>query len=255
MSHPDAKAPCFPRPKAFFQTKVTPSSKVVGDLAMFCITRGIKPADILNLEAGATPFPESVIDMLMGGLGQPMGGWPKKLQKVVLGDKKPLNKRPGAGLKPLDLEKVRREIETKIGRKVSDDDLYDYLMYPEVFTEFARFARDYSDIEGKRVVNYELNGMARSATIQDKSVKAEKPPRVQADPSDPMQVAAPIPGMVTSLAVSVGGKVAKGDKLVTLEAMKMYTTINAPVAGVVEAIHAQVGDAVESKDLLVKLRA
>ncbi len=236
--------------------KVTPSSKVVGDMAMFCITRGMKPRDILNLEPGATPFPESVIDMLMGGLGQPMGGWPKKLQKVVLGDKKPLTKRPGAGLKPLDLEKTRREIETKIGRKASDDDLYDYLMYPEVFTEFARFARDYADvsvlptpaffyglkpdeeisvnieegktliiklinvgpvdIEGKRVVNFELNGMARSATIQDKSVKAEKPPRVQADPNDPLQVAAPIPGMITSLAVSVGGKVAKGDKLVTL---------------------------------------
>lgn len=275
--------------------KVTPSSKVVGDLAMFCITRGIKPKDILNLEPGATPFPESVIDMLMGGLGQPLGGWPKKLQKVVLGDKKPLNKRPGAGLKPLDLEKARRELETKIGRKASDDDLYGYLMYPEVFTEFARFNRDYSDVsvlptpaffyglkpdeeisieieegktliiklinvgpvdvEGKRVVNYELNGMARSTTIQDKSVKAEKPPRVQADPSDPLQVAAPIPGMVTSLAVSVGGKVAKGDKLVTLEAMKMYTTINAPADGIVEEIHAQVGDAVESKDLLVKLRA
>ncbi len=275
--------------------KVTPSSKVVGDMAMFCITRGIKPKDILNLEPGTTPFPESVIDMLMGGLGQPLGGWPKKLQKVVLGNKKPLTKRPGAGLKPLDLQKARGEIEAKIGRKVSDDDLYDYLMYPEVFTEFARFARDYSDVsvlptpaffyglkpdeeisidieegktliiklinvgpvdvEGKRVVNFELNGMARSATIQDKSVKAEKPPRVQADPSDPLQVAAPIPGMITSLAVSVGGKVAKGDKLVTLEAMKMYTTINAPAAGVVEAIHAQVGDAVESKDLLVKLRA
>jgi pyruvate carboxylase len=275
--------------------KVTPSSKVVGDMAMFCITRGIKPQDILNLEPGATPFPESVIDMLMGGLGQPMGGWPKKLQKVVLGDKKPLTKRPGAGLKPLDLEKVRQEIESKIGRKALDDDLYDYLMYPEVFTEWARFARDYSDVsvlptpaffyglqpdeeisidieegktliiklinvgpvdvEGKRVVNFELNGMARSTTIQDKSVKAEKPPRLQADPNDPLQVAAPIPGMVTSLAVSVGSKVTKGEKLVTLEAMKMYTTINAPANGVVEAIHAQVGDAVETKDLLVKLRA
>jgi len=217
------------------------------------------------------------------------------LQKVVLGDKKPLTKRPGAGLKPLDLEKTRSEIESKIGRKATDDELYDYLMYPEVFTEFARFVRDYSDVsvlptpaffyglqpdeeisidieegktliiklinvgpvdvEGKRVVNFELNGMARSATIQDKSVKAEKPPRLQADPNDPLQVAAPIPGMVTSLAVSVGSKVAKGDKLVTLEAMKMYTTINAPSNGVVEAIHAQVGDAVESKDLLVKLRA
>ncbi len=275
--------------------KVTPSSKVVGDLAMFCITRGMKPDDILNLEPGATPFPESVIDMLMGGLGQPVGGWPKKLQKVVLGDRKPLKTRPGAGLKPLNLTKVRGEIEEKIGRKASDDDLYDYLMYPEVFVEFARFAGDYSDVsvlptptffyglqpdeeisveiepgkvliikminvgavdkEGQRIVTFELNGMTRTAAIQDKSVKAEKPARLKADASDPMQVAAPIPGMVTSLACSVGGKVAKGEKLITLEAMKMYTTINAPADGVVEAIHAAVGDTVESKDLLVKLRA
>ena len=249
----------------------------------------------MNLEPGATPFPESVIDMLMGGLGQPMGGWPKKLQKVVLGDKKPLTKRPGAGFETAGFGKNaprnRNENRTQsYGRRSLR-----HLMYPEVFTEFARFARDYADVsvlptpaffygfkpdeeisvnieegktliiklinvgpvdkEGKRVVNFELNGMARSATIQDKSVKAEKPPRVQADPNDPLQVAAPIPGMITSLAVSVGGKVAKGDKLVTLEAMKMYTTINAPSDGVVDEIHAQVGDAVESKDLLVKLRA
>jgi pyruvate carboxylase len=275
--------------------KVTPSSKVVGDLAMFCITRGMKPKDILNLEPGSTPFPESVIDMLMGGLGQPMGGWPKKLQKVVLGDRKPLKNRPGANLKPLDLKKTRQELEAKIGRKVTDDDLYDYLMYPEVFTEFARFVNDYSDVsvlptpaffyglqpdeeisveiepgkvliiklinvgavdkDGRRTVTFELNGMTRTAEIADKSVKAEKPARVKADPSDPLQVAAPIPGMVTSLSCTVGQKVAKGEKLVTLEAMKMYTTINAPSDGVVEQVCVGVSETVESKDLLVKLRA
>ena len=86
--------------------KVTPSSKVVGDMAMFLVTRGIKPADVLNLEPGTTPFPESVIDMLSGGLGQPMGGWPKQLQKVVLGNQKPLTGRPGEGLPPLNFQKV-----------------------------------------------------------------------------------------------------------------------------------------------------
>src|SRR6185295_2170741 len=126
--------------------KVTPSSKVVGDMTMFLITRGIKPADVLNLEPGSVPFPESVIDMLSGGLGQPVGGWPKKLQTVVLGNRKPINGRPGENMPPLNFNKVAHEVSGKIKRDVTDDDLYSYLMYPEVFTEFARFVREYSDV-------------------------------------------------------------------------------------------------------------
>src|SRR5688572_27000429 len=97
--------------------KVTPSSKVVGDMTMFLITRGIKPSDVLNLEPGTT-FPESVIDMLAGGLGQPMGGWPRKLQQVVLGTKKAVEGRPGHGMPPLNLQKVSAEVEGKIKREV-----------------------------------------------------------------------------------------------------------------------------------------
>ncbi|MDF2439344.1 MAG: pyruvate carboxylase, partial [Abditibacteriota bacterium] len=267
--------------------KVTPSSKVVGDLAMFLITRGIKPVDVLNLEPGATPFPESVIDMLMGGLGQPVGGWPKALQKIVLGDKTPLEERPGADLEPLDLEATRAQLSDKLGRKANDDDLYSHLMYPQVQTEFAKFVREYSDVsvlptpayfyglqpeeeitiaieegktlfvklvqvgavdkDGKRAVTFELNGMTRAATILDRSVQATTKSREKADPSDPNQVGAPIPGMVTSVACSVGSKVSKGDKLFTLEAMKMYTTINAPADGVVDEVLAAVGETVESK--------
>ncbi|MBV9867717.1 MAG: pyruvate carboxylase [Abitibacteriaceae bacterium] len=274
--------------------KVTPSSKVVGDMAMFLITRGIKPADVLNLEPGTTPFPESVIDMLMGGLGQPMGGWPKKLQKVVLGDRKPLRGRPGASLKPLNLKATKEEVAEKTNRPPSDDDLYSYLMYPQVFTEYARFVADYSDVsalpttaffyglkpgeeisvdieegktlflklinvgavekDGTRNVNFELNGVTRQTTVVDRSVQAKTKAREKADPSNLLQIGAPIPGMITSVACSVGTKVAKGDKLLTLEAMKMYTTINSPSDGVVEEILAQVGETVESKDLLVRLR-
>src|SRR5690606_12840579 len=126
--------------------KVTPSSKVIGDMTMFLITRGIKPADVLNLDPGTTSFPASVVDMLMGNLGQPIGGWPKKLQQVVLGKQKPLTGRPGAGLKPLNLKKVRDEVSTKLKREANDDDLYSHLMYPEVFAEFTKFVRDYSDV-------------------------------------------------------------------------------------------------------------
>ena len=168
-------------------------------------------------------------------------------------------------------------------------------MYPQVFDEYAKFGDEYGDVSvlptsayfyglqldeeinveietgktqiiklisvgavdqnGMRVVNFELNGMARQTTIQDKSVKAERVARAKADPKDTNQIGAPIPGMITSVGCNVGQKVSKGDKLVTLEAMKMYTTINAPNDGVVEEVAVAVGDTVDSKDLLVKLKA
>jgi pyruvate carboxylase len=273
--------------------KVTPSSKVVGDMTMFLITRGIKPADVENLEPGV-PFPESVIDMLSGGLGQPMGGWPKKLQRVVLGDRKPLTDRPGKFLPPLNFKKTRAELVVRLKRDVSDDDLYSYLMYPEVFLDSAKFAHNYSDLsvlptpaffyglkpgeeisvaiemgktlfirlinigaadlDGRRTVLFELNGMPRQTTVIDRSVQPKARPRRQADPAIPAQVGAPIPGLITSLAVGVGAKVAKGDKLLTLEAMKMQTTIYAPCDGKVEEVNVKVSDTVESKDLLVLIK-
>jgi pyruvate carboxylase len=274
--------------------KVTPSSKVVGDMAMFLISRGIKPADVLNLEPGSVPFPASVIDMLMGNLGQPAGGWPRQIQKVVLGDRKPIRGRPGAGLKPLSLKKVREELAPKLKREPNDDDLFSHLMYPEVFADFAKFHRDYSDVsvlpttaffyglkpgeeisveieegktlfiklihvgdvdkDGRRIVTFELNGMTREASIQDRAVQPKAKARPKADPADLTQIAAPIPGLITSLAPSVGAKVAKGEKLLTMEAMKMQTTIYASCDGTVDHIYAHVGDTVESKDLLIKLR-
>ncbi len=274
--------------------KVTPSSKVVGDMTMFLVTRGIKPADVLNLEPGSTPFPESVIDMLMGGLGQPVGGWPKQLQKVVLGDRKPLKGRPGHNLPPLNFKKTKTDLAARLKREVTDDDLFSYLMYPEVFVEFARKAREYSDLsvlptpaffyglrlgeevsvsieegktlfirlvnisqtdaDGRRTVLFELNGISRQTTVTDRSVQSKTKARPKADPVVPSQVGAPIPGLITSLAVSVGTKVRKGEKLLTMEAMKMQTTIYAQVEGTVQEIHVKVGDSVESKDLLLLVK-
>jgi len=274
--------------------KVTPSSKVVGDMTMFLITRGIKPADVLNLEPGSVPFPESVIDMLSGGLGQPVGGWPKKVQHVVLGNRKPIKGRPGAELKPLNFKKLQEELTTRLKHEATMDDVFSHVMYPEVFADYAKkvaasgdlsvlptsaffygmkpgqeisldiepgktlFIRMVNigavDAEGKRTVNFELNGMSRQLSIADKSVKPTVKARVKADPAKPSEVGAPIPGLVTALSVSVGAKVAKGDKLVTLEAMKMQTTIYAPCDGLVDQIAVHVSDAVESKDLLLKLK-
>jgi pyruvate carboxylase len=275
--------------------KVTPSSKVVGDMTMFLITRGIKPADVVNLEPGVTPFPASVVDMLRGGLGQPMDGWPKKLQQVVLGKEKPLKGRPGADLDPVDLKAEKKTLASKLKREVTEDDLYSHFMYPEVFADYAKFQREFSDVsvlptspffyglkpgeeisvnieegktlfvrlinvgapdkDGRRTVTYELNGITRETQIADKSAKAVAKSRPKADPAEPLQVGAPIPGIITSVNVSVGTKLAKGDKMFTMEAMKMQTTIYAQADGVVSEINVAVGENVESKDLLAKMRA
>ncbi len=270
--------------------KVTPSSKVVGDMALFLFTKGIKPADVVNLPPG-TSWPESVIDMLSGGLGEPMGGWPPAVVKAVLGANKP---RKQAKPAPVKLKDVKAEIATKFKREPNDDDLYSHLMYPSVFADFAKVSRESGDVsvlptpaffyglqpgeeisvsielgkvlfiklinvgapdkEGRRVINYELNGMPREALVLDKSIAPKSKSRVKADASDKLQVGAPIPGMVTALYTSVGSKVTNGDKLATLEAMKMQTTLYAHTDGVVAELTAAVGDSVEANDLLVKLR-
>ncbi|HNQ72378.1 MAG TPA: pyruvate carboxylase [Verrucomicrobiota bacterium] len=275
--------------------KVTPSSKAIGDMTMFLVTRGIKPADVLNLTPGSVPFPESVIDMVRGGLGQPLGGWPRKLQHIILGDRPPLKGRPGAGLKPLNFNRIKDDLAPKLKREATLDDVFSYVMYPEVFTEFARKVNASSDVsvlptpaffygmkpgqeiaveiepgktlfirlvnigavdpEGRRAVNFELNGMSRQISVPDKSVKATVKTRAKADPARPLEIGAPIPGLVTAVTVSPGAKVAKGAKLAVLEAMKMQTTIYAPADGVVDQLTVQVGEAVESKDLLLRLRA
>ncbi len=271
--------------------KVTPSSKVVGDMALFLFTRGIRPADVVNLEPGSTGFPESVIDMLSGGLGEPMGGWPPAVVKAVLGNTRPRR----AKIEPVKLADVKTELTGKLKHTATDDDLYSHLMYPEVFADYAKFVRDFSDVsclptpaffyglrpgeeisvaidegkvlfiklinigtpdkDGRRIVTYELNGYPREAVVVDKSQARTVKARAKAAADDPLQVGAPIPGMVTALSATVGGRVTKGDKLAVLEAMKMQTTIYAPADGVISEVHVTAGDSVETSDLLVKLRA
>ena len=274
--------------------KVTPSSKVVGDMCMFLVTRGIKAADVPNLKPGSIDFPESVIDMLAGGLGQPDGGWPVAVQKVVLGNRKATTKRPGELAEPIDLEATRLELSAKLGRLASEDDLYSHLMYPQVFTDFMAFRAKYDDLSGlptpaffyglqigeeieieidtgkiliiklisigeadsagRRALFYELNGMPRESIVVDNSLKSTSTAsRPKGESGNPAQGCAPMPGMVTEVAVSSGQKVKAGDKLVVLEAMKMLTTVSAGADGVVAEILVQKGDRVDSDDLLVRL--
>ncbi|HBO58111.1 MAG TPA: pyruvate carboxylase, partial [Opitutae bacterium] len=273
--------------------KVTPSSKVVGDLSMFLLTKGIEPADLVNLEPG-TAFPESVVDMLSGGLGQPKGGWPKKVQQVVLGDRKAYKGRPGKRAEKVEIDAVRKDLRRTLKREINDDDLYSYLMYPQVFKELIKYVDSFGharvlptpaffyglnpgeeisveieqgktliiklvyvsepDEEGLRTLTFELNGRARECTILDRSIQTQSKKRDKADPSNKLQVGSPIPAMVSSVSVSVGQKVKKKEKLCVLEAMKMQTTVYALADGVVDRIEAQAGDQVDSKDLLVQLR-
>ncbi len=285
--------------------KVTPSSKVVGDMALFLFSKGIKPADVVNLEPGSMPFPESVIDMFAGGLGWPEGGWPERVSRVILGEERhrEARARHRAALRaprrtprpdPRALETPRVELATKLRREPTDDELFSHLMYPQVFADFAKHQREFGDVsvlptpaffyglkpgeeilaeiergkvliirlvavgaadkDGRRTVTFELNGMTRETSIADRSVAPKARARPKADLADPTQVAAPIPGLVASLAATVGAKVAKGERLLLLEAMKMQTTVYAPCAGVVAELHVALGDTVEAKDLLVKVR-
>lgn len=274
--------------------KVTPSSKVVGDMCMFLVTRGITPEEVKSMDPGSVDFPESVIDMLWGGLGQPDGGWPKDVQKVVLGNKQPTTKRPGELAEPVDLEATRAEVAEAIGRPATDDDLYSHLMYPQVYADFDAFIKTYDRVsglpttsffygltvgeeisveidpgkvlfikligigeaneEGVRSIFYELNGMPRELTVVDKALAPKDvKTRQKGDTKDPLQAVAPMPGMVSAINAQVGEKVEEGDAIVTLEAMKMLTTISASKAGTVTEILVQKGDAVETDDLLARL--
>jgi pyruvate carboxylase len=274
--------------------KVTPSSKVVGDMCMFLVTRGIRAADVPKLKPGSIDFPESVIDMLAGGLGQPDGGWPADVQKVVLGNRKATTKRPGELAEPVDLEATRGELSAKLDRPATDDDLYSHLMYPQVFADFTAFQSKYDDLSslptpaffyglhigeeieieidpgkiliiklisigeadtaGRRTLFYELNGMPRESAVLDKSLKSSAAAsRVKGDPADPAHACAPMPGMVTEVAVSTGQHVKAGDKLVVLEAMKMLTTVSASADGTIAEVLVKKGEQVDSDDLLVRI--
>ncbi|MES2477042.1 MAG: pyruvate carboxylase [Verrucomicrobiota bacterium] len=274
--------------------KVTPSSKVVGDMCMFLVTRNLKAADVPKMKPGSIDFPESVIDMLAGGLGQPDGGWPADVQKVVLGNRKPTTLRPGELAEPIDLEATRVNLAETLGRPANDDDLYSHLMYPQVFAEFTAFRTKYDNLSslptpaffyglqigeeieieidtgkiliiklisigeadgaGRRALFYELNGMPRESIVTDNSLKSiSTASRRKGNPGDISHACAPMPGMVTEVAVSVGQEVKAGDKLITLEAMKMLTTVSAGADGTIAEVLVKKGDSVDSDDLLAML--
>jgi pyruvate carboxylase len=272
--------------------KVTPSSKVVGDMTLFLLVKGMTPADVLALdEHHDVAFPDSVREMLAGSLGTPPGGWPPQLQKIVLRGQEPDQGRPGANLPVADFDAQKMQLEKEIGRKVEHDQVLSYLLYPKVFLDFAKIRRSHSDIsvlptpvffygmqvgqevaveieegktliikfltvgdphpDGTRTVFFELNGQPREVSVRDQALKSEERTRPKADASNPGHVGAPTPGLITGLFVQAGREVARNDKLLTLEAMKMQSTIYAPRDGKIVEVLTEPGQQVDAKDLLV----
>jgi pyruvate carboxylase len=275
--------------------KVTPSSKVVGDLAIYLVSHGMSVAEFEKLGPDhEIPIPNSVVDMFSGSLGVPEGGWPAKIQKIVLRGKKPERGRPGARLAPVDFDATRTKLAEMIGREPLHDEVLSYLMYPEVFTKFARQKLEYGDVEvlptpaffygmergdeitveleegkslvikflavgdaradGYRTIFFELNGQPREVDVRDKGLEVKGEQRQKADVTIPGQVGAPLPGVVTTIAVTESQDVKKGERLLVIEAMKMQSTVYAPISGKVLKIHAKAGQQVESKDLLITVQ-
>jgi pyruvate carboxylase len=272
--------------------KVTPTSKVVGDMALLMMTSGLTKDQVLD-PANDVAFPESVVQLFRGDIGQPYGGFPEELQKKILKGKTPLTERPGAHLPPADLDAERKKIQEKLPRAVTDDDLASYLMYPRVWMDYINDRLQFGDVsilptpvffygmeagqeisvdiergktlivryvatsevheDGTRTVFFELNGLPRSVRVQDRSQVAKRAPQRKAEVGNAKQVGAPMPGTVATIAVTVGRKVARGDVLATLEAMKMETAVRAETDGEVAEVLARPGQQVDAKDLLVVL--
>jgi pyruvate carboxylase len=276
--------------------KVTPSSKVVGDMALFMVSHNLTPEDVVDPDKEVA-FPDSVVSFFRGDLGQPVGGFPEKLQTKVLRGEAPLSERPGASLPPVNFAKIRTELAETFGREpedVSDQDIAAYVLYPKVFLDFASHRRDFGDTsllptpvffygpevgeelsveidagkrliirllavsdpdaKGRRTVFFELNGQPRNVVVQDAHAAADSTARPVATGA-PGEVAAPMPGAIVTVNVTVGDEVKKGDVLLSLEAMKMETSVYADQDGKVEEVFIRAGDQVDAKDLLLKYEA
>jgi pyruvate carboxylase len=272
--------------------KVTPSSKVVGDMALFMVQNKLTEEDVLT--RGATlDFPDSVVELFEGYLGQPYGGFPEELQRVILKGKKPLEVRPGELLEDVDFKAVRDELFKELGRPVTSFDVIAYALYPKVFMDYTKTVELYGNLsvldtptflyglrlgeeieveietgktlmvklisigqpqaDGTRVVYFELNGQAREVVIKDESIKSTVASRVKGDPKNENQISASMPGTVVKVLVEKGEKVERGDHLLITEAMKMETTVQAPFSGIVKDLFVLNGDAIQTGDLLIEL--
>lgn len=272
--------------------KVTPSSKIVGDMALFMVQNDLDEETVIT-KGKTIDFPESVIEFFQGYIGLPPGGFPKELQEVVLKGRKQLEKRAGELLEPVDFDQLKEELFPKLKRKPTDFDTLGYALYPKVFEDYIKAFDRYGDLscidtptflhgmrlgeeleieiergktlfiklvsigqvqrDGTRIVFFELNGQPREIVVKDESVKAEVSERPKADPTNDNHIAATMPGTVLKVLVKEGEQVQQGDQLIITEAMKMETTVQAPFSGTIEQIYVSDQDAIKQGDLLMVL--
>ncbi len=272
--------------------KVTPSSKIVGDMALFMVQNELNEEDVLT-KGSVLDFPDSVVEFFEGYLGQPYGGFPEELQRVILKDKKPITVRPGELLEPVDFDELKKKLAAEIGRTPTEFDVLAYALYPKVFVDYTKKVDMFGDIsvldtptffyglrlgeeieveiekgktlivklisvgqpqvDGTRIVYFELNGQPREIVVKDESIKATVTAKIKADPGNEDHIAATMPGTVIKLLVEKGEKVTRGDHLIITEAMKMETTVQAPYTGIVKDIYVKNGEAIQTGDLLIEL--
>ncbi|MBO8165009.1 MAG: pyruvate carboxylase [Brevibacillus sp.] len=272
--------------------KVTPSSKVVGDMALFMVQNNLTEENLYE-KGERLDFPDSVVQFFQGYLGQPPGGFPKRLQELVLKGRESFTARPGELLAPVDFDQVKQELMEKIGREPSELDVLSYIMYPSVFLQYDQSLKEFGDLsyldtptffyglrpgeetsvsiergktliiklvavgdlqpDGHRIVYFELNGQPREIKVRDHAAQISEQQRVKADAKNPHHVGASMPGKVLKVLVEEGDKVRKGEHLLVSEAMKMETTLQAPADAAVKTIYVKAGDTVEAGDLLIEL--
>ena len=273
--------------------KVTPSSKVVGDMALMMVSQGLTRAQVEDPKSDVS-FPDSVIDMMRGNLGQPPGGFPKGIVKKVLKSEKPNTERPGKHLAPADFDALRQELQDSFPDvEFDEEDFNGYLMYPKVFTDYVARHEEYGPVrvlptmtyfygmapeeqitaeidpgktleirlitvgetqdDGEVRVFFELNGQPRTVRVPDRKAKASSAARPKAEVGNPNHIGAPMPGVVASVSVQAGTQVKEGDLLLTIEAMKMETGLHAERDATVKAVHVQPGGQIDAKDLLIEL--
>lgn len=270
--------------------KVTPTSKAVGDMALFMVANDISADDVLNGDREFS-YPTSVIDLIGGAMGQPPGGFPEDVKTRIVKDGKSFEGRPGETLPDADFEAEAKSLEELLGREPTSREVVTSVLYPRVFEDFAKHQLEYSDTstlptpvffygleaeeeiavdieegktlivrylttgishaDGRRSVFFELNGQPRDVLVMDNSHEPDVAANPKADTNDPKHVGAQMPGMVVTVAVEPGAKVSKGQKLFTLEAMKMETTVSADADGVVASVLVKTGSQVETGDLML----
>lgn len=271
--------------------KVTPSSKIVGDMALFMVQNQLTEEDVYA-KGDVLDFPASVVEFFEGRIGTPYQGFPEKLQQIVLKGRQPITVRPGAALEPVDFEAVRSKL-AEMGAPTTDEAVSSYCLYPKVFTDWVERYNKFGDVSvldtptfffgmnigevikveieqgktlviklihisepsatGMRTVTFEFNGLPREIEIKDRNVKATVATRKKADKANAGEIGASLSGSVVKLLVEKGQAVTKGAPLIVTEAMKMETTLSAPISGIVSAIHVSAGERVDSGDCLLEI--